>query len=80
MKQSPSEAYSSSASHEIIRTSRDQKYHYSVHKSSLFVLIMSQINPIYAIRSHFFNTKFHITLLSASGSSKESPSTNKVTE
>ena len=80
MKRSPLEANSSSAIHGISRTSWDLKYHYSAHKSSLCVLIMSQINPVHAAPPYFFNSHFHNTLSSASRSSKESPSTNKVTE
>jgi hypothetical protein len=80
MRRSPVETNSSSASHGISRTSWDLKYHYSLHKSSLFVLIMSQIDPVQAVPSHVFNSHFHITLSSASRSSKGSPSTNKVTE
>jgi hypothetical protein len=69
MKRSPLEPNSSSASHGISRILYDLKYHYSVQKSSLFVLIMSQINPFHAVSSHLFKSHFHITLSSVSRSS-----------
>jgi len=56
------EANSYSASQEIPQILQNQKVHYHVYNSLLFVPIHSQINPVQVPPSYFFQIHFNIIL------------------
>ena len=63
MEHSPSwEANSSSARQDILLISWYQEVHYRIHKRWPPLPILSQINPVFASPSNFYNINFNIIL------------------
>jgi len=65
-----SEANKFSASQEIPRISQNSKVHYLVHNSPPPLPILSQIDPVHILTSHFQKIHLNIILPSTPGSSK----------
>jgi hypothetical protein len=62
MEQSSScEANIHSGSQEFSRIVWNQKFHYSVHNSTLLAIILNQMNPIYILTLYHF--KIHINII-----------------
>jgi hypothetical protein len=72
----PSKASISSASKQIPQIIWNRKVHYRLHNSPPRVTILSQINPVQALPSCFFNTHFNINLPSTPWPSKWSLALN----
>jgi len=63
MEQNPSwKARSSSASQEIPSILLNPKVHYPVQKHPRRVSVISQINPVHALKTEFFKIHFNIIL------------------
>ena len=65
-----SEANRFSASQEIPRILWNPKVHYHIHKGSAAVPIISQLDPVHNLTSHFLKIHINIILPSTPGSTK----------
>ena len=63
------EAESSRASQEIPRILRNPVVHYCLHNNPPLVPILSLINPVHSLQSHFFKMSFIVTVSSSFRSS-----------
>jgi len=66
------EANRFSGSQEIPHISRNPKVHYPIHKSPPPAPILSQLDPVHTLTSHFLKSQLNIILPSKPGSTKRS--------